>query len=146
MHAARVSCGTFRTIALRAMNPENQSREPENEGATTLLLAFFEISVFLLMRWIAFLIFFTAPLAGFGQDASLDSLPQAVRETIEIEKGDGVATKAEPYTWGSVTIYIVEIEFDKVPTLELQIAENGKLLRVDRLQPEKESDDDGPDN
>jgi hypothetical protein len=28
--------------------------------------------------------------------------------------------------------------------LELQIADNGKLIRVDRLQPEKE-DDDGND-
>jgi hypothetical protein len=128
------------------MNLEPRSRGREDEGATTLLLAFFGIWVFLLMRWIAFLIFFTAPLVGFGQDAPLDSLPQAVRETIEVERGDGVATKAEPYTWGSVTIYIVQIDFDKVPTLELQIAENGKLLRVDRLQPEKEPDDDGPDD
>jgi hypothetical protein len=98
------------------------------------------------MRWIAFLILFGAPLATFGQDSPLDSLPQAVRETIESEKGDGVATKAEPYTWGTVTIYIVEIDIDKVPTLELQIAENGKLLRVDQLQPEKEPDDDGADD
>ena len=101
---------------------------------------------FLVMRWIPFFIFFTAPLVGFGQDAPLDSLPQAVRETIETERGDGVATKAEPYTWGTVTIYIVEIDLDKVPTLELQIAENGKLLRVDRLQPEKEPDDDGAED
>jgi hypothetical protein len=126
-------------------------RKPNHEDKTsqdapTLFLAFFRISVFLLMRWIAFLIFVAAPLAGFGQGAPLDSLPQAVRETIETERGDGVATKAEPYTWGTVTIYIVEIDFDKVPTLELQIAENGKLLRVDRLQPEKEADDDSADD
>ena len=126
-------------------------RKPNHEDKTIqdapiLLLAFFGISVFLLMRWIPFFIFFTAPLVGFGQDAPLDSLPQAVRETIETERGDGVATKAEPYTWGTVTIYIVEIDLDKVPTLELQIAENGKLLRVDRLQPEKEPDDDGAED
>jgi len=93
------------------------------------------------MRWIVFLIFFAAPLFAFGQQSSLDSLPQAVRETVETEKGDGVATKAETFTWGAITIYNVEIDFDNVPTLELQIADNGKLIRVDRLQPEKEDED-----
>ena len=93
------------------------------------------------MRWIAFLVLLSAPLFAFGQDSSLDSLPQAVRETVETEKGDGVAAKAETFTWGAVTIYSVEIDFDNVPTLELQIADNGKLIRVDRLQPEKEDED-----
>jgi hypothetical protein len=98
-------------------------------------------SVFFLMRCIVFLILFATPLFAFGQDSSLDSLPQAVRETVDMEKGDGVATKAETFNWGAVTIYNVEIDFDHVPTLELQIADNGKLIRVDRLQPEKEKDD-----
>ncbi len=98
------------------------------------------------MRWIVFLILCAAPVLAFAQDSSLDSLPQAVRETVESEKGDGIPTKAETFTWGSVTIYSVEIDFDKIPTLELQIADNGKLIRVDRLQPEKEeSDDDDAD-
>jgi hypothetical protein len=96
------------------------------------------------MRCIALLILFAAPRFAFGQDSSLDSLPQAVRETVEAEKGDGVATKAETFTWGTVTIYTVEIDFNNVPTVELQIADNGKLIRVDRLQPEKE-DNDGDD-
>jgi hypothetical protein len=93
------------------------------------------------MRWIAFLVLLSAPLFAFGQDSSLDSLPQAVRETVETEKGDGVAAKAETFIWGAITIYSVEIDFDNVPTLELQIADNGKLIRVDRLQPEKEDED-----
>lgn len=93
------------------------------------------------MRSIDFLILVAMPLFAFGQDSSLDSLPQAVRETVDMEKGDGVATKAETFNWGAVTIYSVEIDLDHVPILELQIADNGKLIRVDRLQSEKEEDD-----
>jgi hypothetical protein len=125
------------------LNEGAQRRDFTKEG-NTLLLAFSGIRVFLLMRWIGFFLFVASPLISFAQDSSLDSLPQAVRETIEMEKGDGVAKKAETYTWGDVTIYTVEIDLDNIPSLELQIAENGKLIRVDRLQPEKE--DDGGDD
>jgi hypothetical protein len=96
------------------------------------------------MRWLGFFFLVAAPLVSFAQDSSLDTLPQAVRETIDMEKGDGVAKKAETYTWGDIIIYTVEIDLDNVPSLELQIADNGKLIRVDRLQPEKE--DDGGDD
>jgi hypothetical protein len=92
------------------------------------------------MRWIAFLLVVTSPLFGFAEDALLHSLPQAVQETVEMEKGEGVAKSAESYPWGDITIYQIEIDVDNVPTLELQIAENGKLIRVDRLQPEKEDE------
>jgi hypothetical protein len=35
----------------------------------------------------------------------------------------------------------VEIDVGGVPALELQIAENGKLIRIDSLQVEKDDDD-----
>ena len=122
-------------------------KSKEEDLPQRLLFAFSGFLVFFRMRWFVFVILFTAPLLAFGQDSPLDSLPQAVRETVDMEKGDGVATKAETFSWGAVTIYNIEIDFDHVPTLQLQIADNGKLIRVDRLQPEKEEDDgDGTDN
>jgi hypothetical protein len=42
---------------------------------------------------------------------------------------------------GAATIFKVEIDVSGVPTLELQIAGNGKLIRVDSLQVEKDDDD-----
>jgi len=96
------------------------------------------------MRSIVFLFVVAMPLLLLADDTPLDSLPQAVRETIDMEKGDGVVKNAESYGWGDATIFKVEIDVEGVPTLELQIAENGKLIRVDPLQAEK--DDDGEDD
>jgi hypothetical protein len=92
------------------------------------------------MRWITFLFLVATPIFGYAQDAALHSLPQAVQETVDAEKGDGVVKSSESYTWGDITIYRIEIDVDNVPTLELHVAENGKLVRVDRLQPEKDED------
>ena len=86
------------------------------------------------------------PFASFADDVPLESLPQAVRETIDMEKGDGVAKSADSYGWGNVTIFRVEIDLQGVPDLELQIAGNGKLIRVDRLQDEEVDNEKGDDN
>ena len=94
------------------------------------------------MRSIVFLFVLTMPMLLFADDTPLDSLPQAVRETIDMEKGEGVVKSAESYTWGDSTIFKIEIDVEGVPTFELQIAANGKLIRTDNLQVEKEDDDD----
>jgi hypothetical protein len=97
------------------------------------------------MRLLILLFFTTIPLLSLADGVPLESLPQAVRETIETEKGDGVVRSAESYGWGNVVIYTVEIDVDGVPDLELQIAGNGKLIRADRLRDEKDENekDDG---
>jgi hypothetical protein len=97
------------------------------------------------MRLLILLFSAAIPLLALADDVPLESLPQAVRETIETEKGDGVVRSAESYGWGNVIIYRVEIDIGGVPDLELQIAGNGKLIRVDRLQDEKDDDDQGED-
>jgi len=82
------------------------------------------------------------PLLLSAEDAALDSLPLAVRETIDMEKGDGVVKSAESFVWGDATIFQVEIDdVGGVPALELQIAGNGKLIRVDNLQDEKDDEE-----
>jgi len=107
-------------------------------------LDFLPVSVFLQMRSTVFLFLFVMPLLLLAEDTPLDSLPQAVRETIDMEKGDGVVKSAESYVWGEATIFKVEIDVNGVPTVELQIAGNGKLIRVDDLRVEK--DDENEDN
>jgi hypothetical protein len=93
------------------------------------------------MRSIVFLFFLAMPFLVLAEDTPLESLPLAVRETIDMEKGDGVVKSAESFGWGNATIFKVEIDVSGVPTLELQIAANGKLIRVDSLQVEKDEDD-----
>lgn len=104
------------------------------------------ILLLLRMRWIAFLFLVATPFFAHGQDVASHSLPQAVQETVDAEKGDGVVKTSESYSWGDITIYRIEIDVDNVPTLELHVAENGKLLRSDRLQPEKDEDDEAEAN
>jgi hypothetical protein len=96
------------------------------------------------MRLTAFIILgiFTAGSRLLADEVPLEQLPNVVLETVELEKGDGVAKSAESYPWGNTTIYKIEIELDGVPELELHVAENGKLIRIDRLQPEMDTDDE----
>jgi hypothetical protein len=94
------------------------------------------------MRLLLLLFLTTIPWLLFAGGVPLESLPQAVRETIETEKGDGVVRSADSYGWGNVIIYTVEIDVDGVPDLELQIAGNGKLIRADRLREEKDEKDE----
>ena len=94
------------------------------------------------MPSIVLLFFLAMPFLHLADDSPGESLPLAVRETIDMEKGDGVVKSAESFGWGEATIFKVEIEVGGVPTLELQIAGNGKLIRVDSLQVEKDDDDD----
>ena len=94
------------------------------------------------MRLIVSLFVIAMPVILLADDVSLDSLPLAVQETIDTEKGDGVVKSAESFAWGNVVIFKVEIDVEGVPALELQIAGNGKLIRVDDLRVEK---DDAPE-
>jgi hypothetical protein len=96
------------------------------------------------MRLIVLLFVIAMPLFLLAEDVPLDSLPLAVQETIDTEKGDGVVKSAESFGWGNVVIFKVEIDVEGVPALELQIAGNGKLIRVDDLRVEKD-DDDAPE-
>jgi hypothetical protein len=75
-----------------------------------------------------------------AEEVPLEQLPRVVLETIDMEKGDGTAKSAESFIWGDTTIYKIEIDLNDAPELELHVAENGKLIRVDRLQPEMDDD------
>lgn len=88
---------------------------------------------------------FLLSLAGMVQadEVPIDSLPQPVVETANENKGSGTIQHAESYPWGNATLYKLEIDLDGVPDLELQIADNGKLIRMDRL---RETSDESSDS
>jgi hypothetical protein len=95
------------------------------------------------MRLPAFVILGVLTAASLlADEVPIEQLPRVVLETVEMEKGDGIAKTADSYTWANTTIYKIEIDLDGVPELELHVAENGKLIRIDRLQPEMGSDDE----
>ena len=59
------------------------------------------------MRLIVLLFIIALPLFLLAEDVPLDSLPLAVQETIDSEKGDGVVKSAESFDWGNVVIFKV---------------------------------------
>jgi hypothetical protein len=115
-----------------------------------LLSSAFRIQLDFSLRWVscpmrlrAFVIFGVLTAGSLlADEVPIGQLPRAVQETVEMEKGDGIAKSADSYTWANTTIYKIEIDLGGVPELELHVAENGKVIRIDRLQPEKESDDE----
>jgi hypothetical protein len=82
-------------------------------------------------------------LAGRADEVPIGSLPQPVVETANENKGSGTIQHAESYPWGNATIYKLEVDLDGVPDLELQIADNGRLIRIDRL---RETSDESSDS
>lgn len=88
---------------------------------------------------------FLLTLAGMvrADEIPIDSLPQPVVETANENKGSGTIRRAESYAWGDATVYKLEIDLDGVPDLELQIGDNGKLIRIDRL---RETSDESSDS
>ena len=115
-----------------------------------LLSSAFRIPLDFSLRWVscpmrlrAFVIFGVLTAGSLlADEVPIGQLPRAVQETVEMEKGDGIAKSADSYTWANTTIYKIEIDLGGVPELELHVAENGKVIRIDRLQPEMESDDE----
>ena len=77
----------------------------------------------------------------FADEVPIDQLPRVVLETVEMQKGDGIVKSADSYTWANTTIYKIEIDVDGAPELELHVAENGKLIRIDQLRADMDNDD-----
>ncbi len=76
-----------------------------------------------------------------------------MQETIDMEKGEGLYGKRgrprekrrRVTLGGNTTIFKVEIDLNGVPDLELHIAENGKLIRVDRVRAQNDDDESDDD-
>jgi hypothetical protein len=75
----------------------------------------------------------------------LSSLPEAARRTVEANRGTGTVTHVEVFEWGKARIFRVEIEVGGVPDKELQVADTGKLIRVDDLRPPPQDPEDAGD-
>ncbi len=84
------------------------------------------------------LLAFGLSFRALADDIPADQLPAPVLDTIKRELAAGTIRSAEVYDWGNTKIYRVDLDLKGVPDLELQIAENGKLVRSDSLRPEDE--------
>ena len=79
-----------------------------------------------------------------AQDLNYDQVPAAVRRTVEENRGAGVVRHVEVFPFGNVKLYKVQVTINGEPSEEIEVAENGKLIRVDPLGTPVEPDgDDG---
>jgi hypothetical protein len=77
---------------------------------------------------------------------SYDQVPDAAKRTIEENRGAGVVQQVEVFPFGKVKLYKVQVAINGVPEREIQVAETGKLIRVDDLGTSPAPDqDDGDD-
>jgi hypothetical protein len=84
-------------------------------------------------------------LVANGDQVTVESLPTAVANTLKAEAGNGTVRNIETFLWGDSTIYKIEVEQDGERYLELEIADTGRLVRVDRLASETSEPDEEDD-
>jgi hypothetical protein len=85
---------------------------------------------------------FTITLVAYGDQPTVESLPPAVANTLRAEAGTGTVRNIETFQWGDATIYKIEIEQEGQRYLELQIADTGRLVRVDRTEASESDEED----
>jgi hypothetical protein len=73
---------------------------------------------------------------------TVDSLPTPVANTLKAQAANGTIRNIETFQWGDSTIYKIAIDQNGQPYLELQIADTGRLVRVDQLAPEMSDTDE----
>ncbi len=92
------------------------------------------------MRILALAFLALLPIRALPDDIPADQLPAPVLDTIKRTLAAGTIKSAEVYDWGNIKIYRVDLDLKGLPDLELQIAENGKLVRSDSLRSEDEEE------
>ena len=98
------------------------------------------------MRCFLFIVVLIAvsPFA-LADEPSVDSLPAPVANTLKAESGNGTVRTIETFQWGDSTIYKIAVDQNGQPYLELEIADTGRLVRVDQLAINEADEEDNVD-
>jgi hypothetical protein len=80
-----------------------------------------------------------------ADEPSVDSLPAPVANTLKAEAQNGTVRSIETFQWGDSTIYKIAVDQNGQPYLELEIADTGRLVRVDQLAMNEADDEDTTD-
>ena len=94
------------------------------------------------------LFFILATVAGslcLADEPTVDSLPAPVANTLKTEAPNGTVRSIETFQWGDSTIYKIAVDQNGQPYLELEIADTGRLVRVDQLAMNEGEDEDNAD-
>ncbi|MBV9491036.1 MAG: hypothetical protein JO069_15140 [Verrucomicrobia bacterium] len=85
---------------------------------------------------------------ALAEDINYDQVPEAVRRTVEQNRGAGeVQPRVEVFPFANVKLYRVQIALGGEPVREIEVAETGKLIRIDELRkPAAGAEDDDDDS
>ena len=98
------------------------------------------------MRSFLLFVVMTAVISvSFADEPSVDSLPAPVANTLKAEAANGTVRSIETFQWGDSTIYKIAVDQNGQPYLELQIADTGRLVRVDQLAMNEADEEDNAD-
>jgi hypothetical protein len=81
----------------------------------------------------------------FADQPSVNSLPAPVANTLKAEASNGTVRNIETFQWGDATIYKIAVDQNGQPYLELEIADTGRLVRVDQLALNEADEEDNVD-
>jgi hypothetical protein len=82
---------------------------------------------------------------SLADSPTVDSLPPPVADTLKAQIGEGTVRNIETFQWGDSTIYKIVIDQNGQPYLELEIADTGKLVRIDELAMSETDEEDNAD-
>jgi hypothetical protein len=98
------------------------------------------------MRSFLLFVVMTAVISfSFADEPNIDSLPIQVANTLKAEAGNGIVRSIETFQFGEATIYKIAVDKDGKPYLELEIADTGRLVRVDQLAMNQADEEDNAD-
>ena len=140
-YSRRSRCSTRQTLSL-APGPIVQ------QGVKCPILHLYASAGMLVlpMRTCLLFVLMTAVISfSFADELNIDSLPIAVANTLKAEAGNGIVRSIETFPWGDATIYKIAVDQSGKPYLELQIADNGRLVRVDQLAINQADEEDDTD-
>jgi hypothetical protein len=92
-----------------------------------------------------FVLVTVATCSCLADEPSVDSLPAPVANTLKAEAQNGTVRSVETFQWGDSTIYKIAVDQNGQPYLELEIANTGRLIRVDQLAMNEAEDEDNTD-
>src|SRR6266446_5818815 len=82
---------------------------------------------------------------ALADEPSVDSLPATVVNTLKAGSGNGTVRTIETFQWGDSIIYKFAIDQNGQTYLELEIADPGRLVRVDQLAINEAEEEDNVD-
>jgi hypothetical protein len=97
------------------------------------------------MRSFFLIALMTVGVLSFADEPTVDSLPPPVANTLKAQVGDGTVRSIETFQWGDATIYKIAVDQNGQPYVELEIADTGRLVRVDQLAMNQADEEDNAD-